>query len=351
MADNFDMKKFLAENKLGPYAKAKKEGYMGTQYDSSEDMAVDMLNKGTTREDIGGDINEITQEDVFEILKQMGAKIDALHAQFKVMKQDLQNGDRSITASRVLDTAIKTFEEVDAISDAATAFAETKEPMQEDLALVGNIALGVVGGLAGLYALVKTTKFLGFVAGQGLMALGNKLQSSAKTAARGRRKEFIMGIVKKFEGDTELQSMYAALPPYTPKTKNERNNQMRKIAAYIKSKLNPEEMDYFNDISSMLRTGDLAENQETKNPMKKGITKEDIGGDIGDAEAEKMMDFLAEKEKFLTKGDNQVIVRIGDSIETLEGIFDQMISMPTKNIRGLAEYGHQTIQDIKQILK
>ena len=90
---------------------------------------------------------------------------------------------------------------------------------------------------------------------------------------------------------------------------------------------------------------------ETKNPMKTGTTKEDIGGDIGDAEAEKMMDFLAEKEKFLTKGDNQVIVRIGDSIETLEGIFDQMISMPTKNIRGLAEYGHQTIQDIKQILK
>ena len=104
---------------------------MGTQYDSSEDMAVDMLNKGTTREDIGGDINEITQEDVFEILKQMGAKIDALHAQFKVMKQDLQNGDRSITASRVLDTAIKTFEEVDAISDAATAFAETKNPMKK----------------------------------------------------------------------------------------------------------------------------------------------------------------------------------------------------------------------------
>lgn len=135
---------------------------------------------------------------------------------------------------------------------------ETKEPMQEDLALVGNIALGVVGGLAGLYALVKTTKFLGYVAGEGLMALKNKLQSSAKTAARGRRKEFIMGIVKKFEGDTELQSMYAALPPYTPKTKNERNKQMTKIAAYIKSKLNPEELDYFNDISSMLRTGDLA---------------------------------------------------------------------------------------------
>lgn len=28
--------------------KAKKEGYMGTQYDSSEDMAVDMVKKGIT---------------------------------------------------------------------------------------------------------------------------------------------------------------------------------------------------------------------------------------------------------------------------------------------------------------
>ena len=283
----FDYNKYLKSNPLLKEAKnAKKDGdetwfsdvnYFKKEHEGYKLKPTDMVAVGDSKamtyaqavkkfaSKINEDINEITQEDVFEILKQMGAKIDALHAQFIQMKQDLQSGDRSITASRVLDTAIKTFEEVDAISDAATAFGETKKPMKEDMALVGNIALGVVGGLAGLYALVKTTKFLGYVAGQGLMALGNKLQSSAKTAARGRRKELIMGIIKKFEGDTELQSMYAALPPYTPKTKNERNNQMRKIAAYIKSKLSPEEMDYFADISSMLRTGDLA---ETKKPMK-----------------------------------------------------------------------------------
>ena len=50
MADNFNMKKFLAENKLGAYSRLK-EGYMGTQYDSSEDMAVDMVKKGITREE------------------------------------------------------------------------------------------------------------------------------------------------------------------------------------------------------------------------------------------------------------------------------------------------------------
>jgi hypothetical protein len=136
MADNFNMKKFLAENKLGPYAKARlneesnkqklidagysesdaedfadefeqggskvpqkvkdiltnkkeksnediggnigdaeaekemdflaeketEEGYMGTQYDSSEDMAADMIKKGITREEkedrMDEDINE-----------------------------------------------------------------------------------------------------------------------------------------------------------------------------------------------------------------------------------------------------------------------------------------------------
>jgi len=123
MADNFNVKKFLAENKLGPYSrikegeaayeyekgkaagekeekeklkeyeviyvygedgkcyrkddegnydevndyycrmyaegkKEKEEGYMGTQYDSSEDMAVDMVKKGitekSTEEALGG---------------------------------------------------------------------------------------------------------------------------------------------------------------------------------------------------------------------------------------------------------------------------------------------------------
>ena len=65
MADNFDMKKFLVENQTGPYAKAKlkkEEGYMGTQYNSSEDMAVDMLKKGITREEK----KDKTDEDINE---------------------------------------------------------------------------------------------------------------------------------------------------------------------------------------------------------------------------------------------------------------------------------------------
>jgi len=61
MADNFDMKQFLFENKLGSYARNtvvenQEEGYMGTQYGSSEDMAVDMVKKEITERYQPGDM-------------------------------------------------------------------------------------------------------------------------------------------------------------------------------------------------------------------------------------------------------------------------------------------------------
>ena len=131
--------------------------------------------------------------------------------------------------------------------------------LNEDLASVGTIALGVAGGLAGLWAAAGVTKFLGRFASAFSERLAYRLESAAKEAAKGSKKEIVSGIVKKFESDTELKSMYSSLPPYSEKTKKERNAQLAKIATYIKSKLTPEEMQYFNDISSMLRTGDIKE--------------------------------------------------------------------------------------------
>jgi len=271
----FDYNKYLNNNPLLKEAKnVKKDGdetwfsdanYFKKEHEGYKLKPTDMVAVGDSKamtyaqakKKFGGAMKEAKQSR----LKEYSDPLDTMRQAF-MMLTDLQDELKSMKASgnipsgeEVVDMVLSVMAEMEALENDDMG---TAEPIQEDLALVGNIALGVVGGLAGLYALVKTTKFLGYVAGEGLMALKNKLQSSAKTAARGRRKEFIMGIIKKFEGDTELQSMYAALPPYTPKTKNERNNQMKKIATYIKSKLSPEEMDYFNDISSMLRTGDLA---------------------------------------------------------------------------------------------
>jgi len=53
-----------------------------------------------------------------------------------------------------------------------------------------------------------------------------------------------------------LKDMYKNLPSYKDNPK-QRTKQLNSIASYVKSKLTNEEMRYFNDISSMLRTGDL----------------------------------------------------------------------------------------------
>ena len=61
------------------YAEAKKEkeeGYMGTQYDSSEDMAVDMLKKGITEKEKEESLKE--GEDVFADIDDDIAAMDDL---------------------------------------------------------------------------------------------------------------------------------------------------------------------------------------------------------------------------------------------------------------------------------
>ena len=143
-----------------------------------------------------------------------------------------------------------------------------EQKLNEDLALAGDIALGIVGGLVGLYALVKGTGFVIGAMGSAAGALADRMETKAKAAVakakRDQRYEAIKPIVAKFANDTKLKDMYQALPDYSQSIaaksqaqNKERTKQLQNIAKYIKSKLSPEEMAFFEDVSSMLRTGDI----------------------------------------------------------------------------------------------
>jgi hypothetical protein len=134
---------------------------------------------------------------------------------------------------------------------------EIRESVNEDAGLIADVAIGVAVGIAGLWALAKGLPVVGDVLGDAAEAIANKAESKAKMAAKGKRKELIAEIVKKFDGDTKLAQMYQDLPPYKANAYSARARQLTTIGKYIKSKLTPEEMAYFTDISSMLRTGDI----------------------------------------------------------------------------------------------
>jgi len=58
-----------------------------------------------------------------------------------------------------------------------------------------------------------------------------------------------------------------------------------------------------------------------------------------------------DNKDYIVKGDNQVIVRVDDSIETTEDALNQIITDPKKNTRDLAKYAMDSIDDIKNIVK
>jgi hypothetical protein len=137
--------------------------------------------------------------------------------------------------------------------------------LNEDMSLVGDVALGVAGGLAGLWALVKGVPFVaktfGNVAGQLASAMEDNARSARRKAAQDGYAEVITTIATKFGNDSTLQSMYQSLPK---EPGAERTAQLKTIAKYIKSKLTPEEMKYFSDVSSMLRTGSLTSSGKSR---------------------------------------------------------------------------------------
>jgi hypothetical protein len=139
----------------------------------------------------------------------------------------------------------------------ADGFEIRESLINEDAGLIADVAIGVAVGIAGLWALAKGLPVVGNLLGDTAEALANKAEAKARQAAKGKRKELISEIIKKFEGDTRLKDMYNELVPYSDKMANIRRRQLTTIGNYIKAKLTPEEMTYFSDISSMLRTGDI----------------------------------------------------------------------------------------------
>ena len=149
------------------------------------------------------------------------------------------------------------------------------ESLNEDAGMVIDVAMGVAVGLMGLWALVQSAPLVGRVFGDAAEYLANKSEKKAKLALKNQRKETIAPIIAKFKNDTQLADMYQALTPYSAaaklgssqaglKAQQGRVNQLTKIGKYIKSKLTPEELVYFKDISAMLRDGDLKESVITE---------------------------------------------------------------------------------------
>ena len=130
-----------------------------------------------------------------------------------------------------------------------------------DFSSAGEVALGVAGGLVGLYYVIKGARWVNNLLGDAADLIGQNMAFKAKKVLKTKRKAIIEPMIQKFEGDTTLQDMYKALPTVLPNGKGQdvRRKGLTNIASYIKSKLTPEEMEYFNDISAMLRTGDLAQ--------------------------------------------------------------------------------------------
>ena len=63
MADNFDMKKFLVENKLGAYSKLRTEGEAAYEYEKGK-----AAGEKLAKEDIGGDIGDAEAEKMMDFL-------------------------------------------------------------------------------------------------------------------------------------------------------------------------------------------------------------------------------------------------------------------------------------------
>jgi hypothetical protein len=127
-----------------------------------------------------------------------------------------------------------------------------------DISDIGNaIVVGGLGGASaffGILAVGAGWNYANKFVAEFVVDISNKIRAEkAAAAAAARYTNVIHPIVEKFKDDVVLQQMYAELPKYDPKNYAERQKKLTKIAAYIKSKLSGNELQYFNDVSKVLR--------------------------------------------------------------------------------------------------
>jgi predicted RND superfamily exporter protein len=165
MADNFDMKKFLVENKLGAYSKLKNEGEAAYEYEKGK-----AAGEKLAKEDMGKDLEDTEAADMMDFLaedetnpktkkeldaiqKQIVAAQSKLNSFRKVYKDNYSKASKE--KQKQLDAALKAAEKdfektVTPLEAQSKKLKENKESLNEDASQTVIDILGVLAGLAGM---------------------------------------------------------------------------------------------------------------------------------------------------------------------------------------------------------
>jgi hypothetical protein len=318
MADNFDMKQFLFENKLGSYARNtvienQEEGYMGTQYGSSEDMAVDMVKKGITERYQPGDMWSPN----FDYKGMLKAAANLSVSSPEELMQNISDSFEDVNYHR----------ENSHLLDAIEAKKENdNDAIKFHLALFKDELKKTIKNL-------KETQIFE----REKVEEGEAAYEYEKGKEAGEKEEEIKEAFKLSGGGAGSGSQTMSWEPedaYLQKFTN------LKVGDKVKYEI---KRGYSGDVVQIERVGEIVKiNPSTivigsykpdgtlsqfpipkkeidviKKLKSQPEVKEDIGGDIGDAEAAKMMDFLAEKDEVKE-------VLSGEALNRMDGVADQL---------------------------
>jgi predicted RND superfamily exporter protein len=165
MADNFDMKKFLVENKLGAYSKLKNEGEAAYEYEKGK-----AAGEKLAKEDLGKDLEDTEAADMMDFLAEdetnpkAKKELDAIQKQIVAAQSKLNSfrkvyKDKYNKASKEkqkqLDAALKAAEKdfektVTPLEAQSKKLKENKESLNEDASQTVIDILGILAGLAGM---------------------------------------------------------------------------------------------------------------------------------------------------------------------------------------------------------